>query len=77
MPSLYESTAQPGDVSSNDFTTLYNASGLTVPNAGAGTATGNATAIVRSSSLEAATETRKLFVRFRSHDWNRSEMHQP
>lgn len=41
MPSLYESTAQPGDVSSNDFTTLYNASGLTVPNAGAGTATGN------------------------------------
>jgi hypothetical protein len=41
MPSLYETTAATGDVSSSDFTTLYNASGLTVPNAGAGAVTGN------------------------------------
>mgnify|MGYP006277720137 CR=1 FL=1 len=41
MPSLYETTTNPGDVSSSDFTTLYNASGLTVPNAGAGAVTGN------------------------------------
>ena len=41
MPSLYEATAALGDVSSSDFTTLYNASGLTVPNAGAGAVTGN------------------------------------
>ena len=40
MPSLYETTTNPGDVSSSDFTTLYNASGLTVPNAGAGAVTG-------------------------------------
>jgi len=41
MPSLYETTATVGDVSSSNFTTLYNASGLTVPNAGAGAVTGN------------------------------------
>jgi len=41
MPSLYESTANTGEVSSSNFTTLYNASGLLVPNAGAGTITGN------------------------------------
>lgn len=41
MPSLYEATAAVGDVASSDFTTLYNASGLTVPNAGAGSITGN------------------------------------
>jgi hypothetical protein len=41
MPSLYDATAIVGDVSSANFTTLYNASGLTVPNAGAGTVSGN------------------------------------
>jgi len=41
MPSLYESTANTGEVSSSNFTTLYNASGLLVPNAGAGSVTGN------------------------------------
>tara|TARA_R110002126_G_scaffold243517_4_gene386945 strand:- start:3093 stop:6212 length:3120 start_codon:yes stop_codon:yes gene_type:complete len=41
MPSLYESTANTGEVSSSNFTTLYNASGLAVPNAGAGSITGN------------------------------------
>lgn len=41
MPSLYETTAAVGDVESSNFTTLYNASGLTVPNAGAGTVSGN------------------------------------
>jgi len=41
MPSLYESTANTGEVSSSNFTTLYNASGLLVPNAGAGSITGN------------------------------------
>jgi len=41
MPSLYETTAVVGDVESGNFTTLYNASGLTVPNAGAGTVSGN------------------------------------
>lgn len=41
MPSLYEFTTPVGDVSSGDFTTLYNASGLTVPNAGAGSVSGN------------------------------------
>ena len=41
MPSLYETTAVVGDVSSSNFTTLYNASNLTVPNAGAGTVSGN------------------------------------
>lgn len=41
MPSLYETTAPTGEVSSSNFTTLYNASGLAVPNAGAGSVTGN------------------------------------
>jgi len=41
MPSLYESTVNTGEVSSSNFTTLYNASGLSVPNAGAGSVTGN------------------------------------
>ncbi len=41
MPSLYEYTTPVGDVASGDFTTLYNASGLTVPNAGAGSVSGN------------------------------------
>ena len=41
MPSLYESTVNTGEVSSSNFTTLYNASGLSVPNAGAGSITGN------------------------------------
>ncbi len=41
MPSLYESTAAVGDVASSNFTTLYNASNLTVPNAGAGSVSGN------------------------------------
>jgi hypothetical protein len=41
MPSLYEFTTPVGDVASGDFTTLYNASGLTVPNAGAGSVSGN------------------------------------
>lgn len=41
MPSLYEFTTPVGDVASSDFTTLYNASGLTVPNAGAGAVSGN------------------------------------
>jgi hypothetical protein len=41
MPSLYESTVNTGEVSSSNFTTLYNASGLAVPNAGAGQITGN------------------------------------
>lgn len=41
MPSLYETTAAVGDVASSNFTTLYNASGLTVPNAGAGSVSGN------------------------------------
>ena len=41
MPSLYEATANTGEVSSSNFTTLYNASGLEVPNAGAGSITGN------------------------------------
>jgi len=41
MPSLYESTVNTGEVSSSNFTTLYNASGLAVPNAGAGSVTGN------------------------------------
>lgn len=41
MPSLYETTATVGDVASSNFTTLYNASGLTVPNAGAGSVSGN------------------------------------
>jgi len=41
MPSLYESTVNTGEVSSSNFTTLYNASGLQVPNAGAGSVTGN------------------------------------
>lgn len=41
MPSLYESTVNTGEVSSSNFTTLYNASGLAVPNAGAGSITGN------------------------------------
>ncbi len=41
MPSLYEYTTPVGDVASGDFTTLYNASGLSVPNAGAGAVTGN------------------------------------
>ena len=41
MPSLYEATANTGEVSSSNFTTLYNASGLLVPNAGAGSITGN------------------------------------
>ncbi|CAB4151928.1 hypothetical protein UFOVP592_43 [uncultured Caudovirales phage] len=41
MPSLYESTANTGEVASSNFTTLYNASGLSVPNAGAGSITGN------------------------------------
>jgi hypothetical protein len=41
MPSLYEATANTGEVSSSNFTTLYNASGLQVPNAGAGSVTGN------------------------------------
>jgi hypothetical protein len=41
MPSLYEATANTGEVSSSNFTTLYNASGLQVPNAGAGQITGN------------------------------------
>lgn len=41
MPSLYESTAVVGDVASSNFTTLYNSSNLTVPNAGAGSVSGN------------------------------------
>ena len=41
MPSLYETTVNTGEVSSSNFTTLYNASGLSVPNAGAGSVTGN------------------------------------
>jgi hypothetical protein len=41
MPSLYEAITTTGDVSSSNFTTLYNASGLTVPNAGVGAITGN------------------------------------
>ena len=41
MPSLYESTVNTGEVSSSNFTTLYNASGLAVPDAGAGSVTGN------------------------------------
>lgn len=41
MPSLYETTVNTGEVSSTNFTTLYNASGLAVPNAGAGSVTGN------------------------------------
>ena len=41
MPSLYETITPVGDVSSSNFTTLYNASGLAVPNAGAGSVTGN------------------------------------
>lgn len=41
MPSLYESTVNTGEVASSNFTTLYNASGLSVPNAGAGQITGN------------------------------------
>jgi hypothetical protein len=41
MPSLYETTAIVGDVSSSNFTTLYNSSGLSAPNAGGGTVSGN------------------------------------
>ena len=41
MPSLYEATATVGDVSSSNFTTLYNASNLSVPNAGGGSVSGN------------------------------------
>jgi hypothetical protein len=41
MPSLYEATATVGDVAASNFTTLYNASNLTVPNAGAGSVSGN------------------------------------
>jgi len=41
MPSLYETTATVGDVASGNFTTLYNASGLNVPNAGGGSVSGN------------------------------------
>ena len=36
MPSLYDTTATVGEVSSSNFTTLYNSSGLSAPNAGGG-----------------------------------------
>lgn len=41
MPSLYETTAIVGDVSSSNFTTLYNSSGLSAPNTGGGAVGGN------------------------------------
>ena len=41
MPSLYESTAIVGEVSSSNFTTLYNSSGLSAPNSGGGAVGGN------------------------------------
>lgn len=41
MPSLYETTAIVGDVSSSNFTTLYNSSGLSAPNSGGGAISGN------------------------------------
>jgi hypothetical protein len=41
MPSLYETTAAVGDVSSSNFTTLYNSSGLSAPNTGGGAVGGN------------------------------------
>jgi len=41
MPSLYETTAIVGDVSSSNFTTLYNSSGLSAPNTGGGAVSGN------------------------------------
>ena len=41
MPSLYETTAAVGDVSSSNFTTLYNSSGLSAPNTGGGAVSGN------------------------------------
>ena len=41
MPSLYDATAAVGDVSSSNFTTLYNSSGLSAPNTGGGAVSGN------------------------------------
>lgn len=41
MPSLYETTAIVGEVSSSNFTTLYNSSGLSAPNTGGGAVSGN------------------------------------
>lgn len=41
MPSLYETVATSGEVSSSNFTTLYNASGLSAPSAGGGAVSGN------------------------------------
>jgi len=41
MPSLYETTAIVGEVSSSNFTTLYNSSGLSAPNTGGGAVSSN------------------------------------